>query len=40
MIFIGGSVEEVPQALLDQLAEGGRLVAVGGRAIRAWPASI
>lgn len=30
VIFIGGSVEEVPQALLDQLAEGGRLVAVQG----------
>ncbi|MBZ9817884.1 protein-L-isoaspartate O-methyltransferase family protein [Mesorhizobium sp. CA4] len=30
VIFIGGSVEEVPQALLDQLAEGGRLVAVEG----------
>ncbi|MBZ9882252.1 protein-L-isoaspartate O-methyltransferase [Mesorhizobium sp. CA10] len=31
VIFIGGSVEEVPQALLDQLAEDGRLVAVEGR---------
>jgi len=31
VIFIGGSVEEVPRALLDQLAEGGRLVAVEGR---------
>ncbi|MFE0015553.1 protein-L-isoaspartate O-methyltransferase [Mesorhizobium sp. NPDC059054] len=30
VIFVGGSVEEVPQALLDQLAEGGRLVAVEG----------
>ena len=30
VIFIGGAVEEVPQALLDQLAEGGRLVAVEG----------
>ena len=30
VILIGGSVEEVPQALLDQLAEGGRLVAVEG----------
>lgn len=31
VILVGGSVEEVPQALLDQLAEGGRLVAVEGR---------
>lgn len=31
VIFVGGSVEEVPQALLDQLAEDGRLVAVEGR---------
>jgi len=31
VILLGGSVEEVPQALLDQLAEGGRLVAVEGR---------
>ncbi|QPC92557.1 protein-L-isoaspartate O-methyltransferase [Mesorhizobium sp. INR15] len=31
VIFIGGSVEEVPAALLDQLAEGGRLVAVEGQ---------
>jgi protein-L-isoaspartate(D-aspartate) O-methyltransferase len=30
VILIGGSVEEVPQSLLDQLAEGGRLVAVEG----------
>lgn len=30
-IVFGGSVEEVPQALLDQLAENGRLVAVEGR---------
>lgn len=30
VILVGGSVEEVPQALLDQLAEGGRLVAVEG----------
>ncbi|PLP58548.1 protein-L-isoaspartate O-methyltransferase [Mesorhizobium loti] len=30
VIFVGGSVDEVPQALLDQLAEGGRLVAVEG----------
>jgi len=28
VIFINGSLEEVPAALLDQLAEGGRLVAV------------
>jgi protein-L-isoaspartate(D-aspartate) O-methyltransferase len=28
VILISGAVEEVPQALLDQLAEGGRLVAV------------
>jgi len=31
VIFIGGSVEEVPPALLDQLAEEGRLVAVEGQ---------
>jgi protein-L-isoaspartate(D-aspartate) O-methyltransferase len=31
VIFIGGSVEEVPQALLDQLAEDGRLVVVEGQ---------
>lgn len=31
VIFIGGSVEEVPAALLDQLAEEGRLVAVEGQ---------
>lgn len=31
VIFIGGSVEEVPQALLDQLAEEGRLVVVEGQ---------
>lgn len=30
VILLGGSVEEVPQALLGQLAEGGRLVAVEG----------
>ncbi|TPL51819.1 protein-L-isoaspartate O-methyltransferase [Mesorhizobium sp. B2-4-6] len=30
-ILIGGSVEEVPSALLDQLAEEGRLVVVEGR---------
>lgn len=28
VIFVNGSVEEVPQALFDQLREGGRLVAV------------
>ncbi|TJW67093.1 MAG: protein-L-isoaspartate O-methyltransferase, partial [Mesorhizobium sp.] len=31
VIFIGGSVEKVPEPLLDQLAEGGRLVAVEGQ---------
>jgi protein-L-isoaspartate(D-aspartate) O-methyltransferase len=31
VIFVGGSVAEVPVALLDQLAEGGRLVAVEGQ---------
>ncbi|SFO87794.1 protein-L-isoaspartate(D-aspartate) O-methyltransferase [Mesorhizobium sp. NFR06] len=31
VIFIGGSVEEVPPALLDQLAEEGRLVVVEGQ---------
>lgn len=31
VIIIGGSVEEVPEALLAQLAEGGRLVVVEGR---------
>jgi protein-L-isoaspartate(D-aspartate) O-methyltransferase len=31
VIFIGGSVEKVPETLLDQLAEGGRLVAVEGQ---------
>ncbi|TIT70522.1 MAG: protein-L-isoaspartate O-methyltransferase, partial [Mesorhizobium sp.] len=30
VIFIGGSVAKVPASLLDQLAEGGRLVAVEG----------
>ena len=30
VILINGSVEEVPQALFDQLAEEGRLVAVEG----------
>lgn len=31
VIFVGGSVEEVPQALFDQLKEGGRLVVVVGQ---------
>lgn len=31
VIFVGGSVEEVPPALLDQLADGGRLVVVEGQ---------
>jgi protein-L-isoaspartate(D-aspartate) O-methyltransferase len=31
VIFIGGSVEKVPAPLLEQLAEGGRLVAVEGQ---------
>jgi protein-L-isoaspartate(D-aspartate) O-methyltransferase len=31
VIFIGGSVDVVPQSLLDQLKEGGRLVVVEGR---------
>jgi len=31
VIFVGGSVGEVPAALLDQLAEEGRLVAVEGQ---------
>ncbi|WP_274426825.1 protein-L-isoaspartate O-methyltransferase family protein [Chelativorans sp. YIM 93263] len=30
VIFIGGAVEEIPETLLDQLSEGGRLVAVVG----------
>lgn len=30
VIFVGGAVEEVPQALFDQLKDGGRLVAVVG----------
>lgn len=30
LIFVNGAVEEVPSALLDQLADGGRLVAVIG----------
>jgi protein-L-isoaspartate(D-aspartate) O-methyltransferase len=37
VIFVNGAIEEVPQALLDQLGEGGRLVAVikDGQS-RAW----
>ncbi|TPL78854.1 protein-L-isoaspartate O-methyltransferase [Mesorhizobium sp. B2-3-13] len=31
VIFLGGSVGKVPASLLDQLAEGGRLVAVEGQ---------
>lgn len=31
VVFIEGSVDELPQALTSQLAEGGRLVAVEGR---------
>jgi protein-L-isoaspartate(D-aspartate) O-methyltransferase len=31
VIFVGGSVEEVPQAFFDQLKEGGRLVVVVGQ---------
>ena len=31
VIFIGGSVEDVPVSLFDQLSEGGRLVAVEGQ---------
>ncbi|PWK65901.1 protein-L-isoaspartate O-methyltransferase [Aminobacter sp. AP02] len=31
VIFVGGSVEQVPEKLLAQLKEGGRLVAVEGR---------
>ena len=31
VIFVGGSVERVPEPLLAQLAEGGRLVVVEGR---------
>jgi protein-L-isoaspartate(D-aspartate) O-methyltransferase len=31
VIFVGGSVEAVPAQLFDQLAEGGRLVAVEGQ---------
>ncbi len=30
VIFVGGAVDEVPEALFDQLAENGRLVAVAG----------
>ena len=30
VIFVGGSVEEVPEALFGQLREGGRLVVVEG----------
>lgn len=30
LIFVNGAVEDIPPALLDQLAEGGRLVAVVG----------
>ncbi|WHA40025.1 protein-L-isoaspartate O-methyltransferase family protein [Agrobacterium larrymoorei] len=30
VIFVNGAVEEVPAALLDQLADGGRLIAVVG----------
>jgi protein-L-isoaspartate(D-aspartate) O-methyltransferase len=37
VIFVNGAIEEVPQSLLSQLAEGGRLVAVlkDGQS-RAW----
>lgn len=31
VVFLGGGVEEVPEALFAQLAEGGRLVCVEGR---------
>ncbi len=31
VIFLNGSVDEVPQALLDQLKDGGRLVCIVGR---------
>ncbi len=31
VIFVGGSVEKLPAALVDQLKEGGRLVVVEGR---------
>ena len=30
MIFVGGSVDDVPEALADAAAEGGRLVVVEG----------
>lgn len=30
VIFLNGAVDQVPQSLLDQLAEGGRLVAIHG----------
>ena len=36
VIFVGGSVDEVPQALLDQLKDGGRLVAVVGQGLGAF----
>ncbi len=39
VIFVDGSVEEVPEALFAQLKEGGRLVAVVGRN-RAAPAMV
>ena len=35
VIFINGSVDAVPAALFDQLADGGRLVAVVGNGMRA-----
>lgn len=34
-IFIGGRLEEIPGGLLDQLKDGGRLVAVRGSAVHA-----
>ena len=34
-IFVGGRVEEMPAALLDQLKDGGRLVAVRGTPVHA-----
>ncbi len=40
VIFINGAVEEVPQALLDQLADGGRLIAVVVMAMQPKPAFI
>ncbi|GAB4351053.1 MAG: protein-L-isoaspartate O-methyltransferase [Oricola sp.] len=33
VIFIGGAVDEVPQALFDQLKDGGRLVVVEGHGL-------